>query len=191
VTPTTTEYAVLGLLAGGEASGYDLARSASRSIGYLWAPSRSQIYKVLPRLVAMGYATSRAVEQQGRPDKQLYRITAKGQAELRSWVEEVDDEPAGGIGVFLLKLLFAWTAPQEAGLRQLDSYRALIVRRLTEFEELERGLGPSDAVHAQIALRHGIARARATLEWANEARRTLGEARMPEHGRRSPGTARR
>jgi PadR family transcriptional regulator, regulatory protein AphA len=173
VTPTTTEYAVLGLLAGGEASGYDLARAASRSIGYLWAPSRSQIYKVLPRLVAMGYARSRTVEQQGRPDKQLYRITPRGQAELRSWVEEVEDEPPGGIGVFLLKLLFAWTAPEEAGLRQLDAYRGLIEQRLVEFEELERGLGPTDPVHARIALRHGIARARATLDWADEGRRSL------------------
>jgi DNA-binding PadR family transcriptional regulator len=30
--PTTTEYAVLGLLAPGESSGYDLARAAARSI---------------------------------------------------------------------------------------------------------------------------------------------------------------
>jgi DNA-binding PadR family transcriptional regulator len=187
VTPTTTEYAVLGLLAAGEASGYDLARAASRSIAYLWAPSRSQIYKVLPRLVAMGYATKRDVEQRGRPDKQLYRISRRGRAALRSWVEDVEDEPEGGIGVFLLKLLFAWTAPAEAGLRQLDAYRMLIERRLTEFEELERGLGPDDPVQARVMLRHGIARARATLAWAEEARPAL----EPAQSGRSPGPARR
>lgn len=184
---TTTEYAVLGLLAAGEASGYDLARAASRSTGYLWAPSRSQIYKVLPRLVALGYATKRDVAQQGRPDKQLYRITPDGQAGLRSWIEEVEDEPADGIGVFLLKLLFAWAAPPEAGLGQLDAYGALIARRLAEFQELERGLGPDDPVHARVALRHGIARARATLGWAEEARRAL----EPAPSRRSPRAVRR
>ena len=52
------EYAILGLLARGESSGYDLARAADRSIAYMWAPSRSQIYKVLPRLVAWGLATA-------------------------------------------------------------------------------------------------------------------------------------
>jgi DNA-binding PadR family transcriptional regulator len=40
---TTTEYAILGLLAGGESSGYDLARTADRTIVYMWSPSRSQI----------------------------------------------------------------------------------------------------------------------------------------------------
>jgi DNA-binding PadR family transcriptional regulator len=169
---TTTEYAVLGLLARGEASGYDLARAALRSIGYLWTPSRSQIYKVLPRPVATELATRREVEQQVRPDKQLYRITPEGLAELRSWVEQVEAEPEGGIGVFLLKLLFAWVAPEEAGVQQLDAYRRLIERRLADFEELERGLAPG-SVHAQVTLRHGIARARATLRWAEEARRTL------------------
>ncbi len=186
-TLTTTEYAVLGLLAGGEASGYDLARAASRSTGYLWAPSRSQIYKVLPRLVALGYATKRDVAQQGRPDKHLYRITPGGQAGLSSWIQEVEDDPPDGIGVFLLKLLFAWAAPTEAGARQLDAYRALIARRLAEFEELECGLSPDDPVQARIVLRHGIARARATVDWAEEAQRAL----EPTHSGRSPGPTRR
>jgi PadR family transcriptional regulator, regulatory protein AphA len=184
---TTTEHAVLGLLAACEASGYDLAGKASRSTGYLWAPSRSQIYKILPRLVTLGHATRRDVPQQGRPDKQLYRVTAEGQAALRTWVEEVEDEPEGGIAVFLLKLLFAWAAPPEAGRRQLEAYRALIARRLAEFEELERALGPDDPVHARIALRHGTARARATLAWAEEARRAL----EPAPSRRSRRAERR
>ena len=75
---STTDYSVLGLLAFGESSGYDLVRAASRSIDYMWAPSRSQIYKVLPRLVAWGLAESREVEQHDRPDKALYRITEAG-----------------------------------------------------------------------------------------------------------------
>jgi len=189
--PTTTEHAVLGLLAFGETSGYDLARTAAKSTAYIWAPSRSQIYKVLPRLVAAGYATSRAVEQLDRPDKELYRITGKGRLALRSWVEHVDDEPAGGIGVFLLKLFFAWAAPPEAGLRQLEAYQRLIERRLAAFEELERGLGPTDPVHARIALRHGIARARATLDWAEETRRTLVETQAAPRGRSSQTSPRR
>ena len=40
----------------------------------VWTPSRSQIYKVLPRLVANGLARVREVEQRGRPDKALYEV---------------------------------------------------------------------------------------------------------------------
>src|SRR5919198_5029306 len=99
---TTTEYAVLGLLAFGKRSGYDLARAADRSIVFIWTPSRSQIYKVLPRLVAGGLASSRAVEQQRRPDKALYRVTPAGMGVLRAWLDEIDEDPLGGSSVFLL-----------------------------------------------------------------------------------------
>jgi DNA-binding PadR family transcriptional regulator len=187
---TTTEHAVLGLLAFGETSGYDLARAAARSIGYMWAPSRSQIYKVLPRLVAWGYAKSREVEQRGRPDKALYRITPTGLDRLRSWVETVEDDPESGQQTFLLKLFFAWVAPPEAAHAQLTGYRKLLERHLAEFEEMERGLPSRDEpVHSRVALRHGIIRARATLEWANEAARLLEAESAPRKARRRSRTS--
>jgi DNA-binding PadR family transcriptional regulator len=169
---TTTEYAVLGLLASGERSGYDLSRTAARSIGYMWSPSRSQIYKVLPRLVAWGLAESREVEQRGRPDKALYRVTDAGLEQLRTWVEEVEEDPAGGTGVFLLKLFFSDVAP-EAGRGQLTAYRHLLERRLTEFEQIRGSLPEDEPVRSLIALEHGIARARATLAWADETEERL------------------
>jgi DNA-binding PadR family transcriptional regulator len=170
---TTTEHAVLGLLSDGERSGYDLARAAARTIGHMWVPSRSQIYRVLPRLVRWGLAESREVEQQGRPDKAVYRITDRGIEMLRAWVERVEEEPAGGTGVFSLKLFFAGVAPPEAANAQLDTYRRLVERRLGELEEMERNLAPDASVYDEIALRHGIIRARATLEWADEAQDVL------------------
>ena len=52
---TRTELAVLGLLAwSGEASGYELHKRAVRSVGFIWAPARSQLYAVLKRLEADG-----------------------------------------------------------------------------------------------------------------------------------------
>jgi PadR family transcriptional regulator, regulatory protein AphA len=170
---TTTEYAVLGLLAFGERSGYDLARAASRSIDYMWAPSRSQIYKVLPRLVELGLATSREIAQQGRPDKALYRLRPQGRAGLRAWIEEVEPDPSGGHAVFLLKLFFGWVAAPKAVAAQLEAYRTLLEQRLKEFEALEAGLEADEPVHSRIALRHGIARARASLEWAEDAKQLL------------------
>ena len=83
---TPTEAAILGLLSMGEASGYDLLKAARRSVGYFWAPAKSQLYGVLPRLVEAGLASSRTVRQASKPDKQLYRITKAGSAALRDWV---------------------------------------------------------------------------------------------------------
>ncbi len=170
---TTTEYAMLGLLASGESSGYDLARAADRSIRYMWAPSRSQIYKALPRLVALGLATSREVEQRGRPDKAVYRITRAGRTTLRAWLEDDAEAPSGGGAVFLLKLFLAGAAPPEAGLRQLDSYRRRVEDRLAAFEAMAAEPSAGQTVYDRIALAHGIAQARATLAWAGDARPQL------------------
>lgn len=156
---------MLGLLASGERSGYDLARAAARSIEHMGAPSRSQIYKVLPRLERRGWAASREVEQRGRPDKALYRVTPAGEAALRAWVETVEEDQAA----FLLKLFFGWAAPPAAARAQLDGYRRLLERRLAAYEETERSLPEDEPVHSRLALRHGIARARATLAWIDDA----------------------
>jgi len=184
---TTTEYAILGLLAQGESSGYDLARAADRSIAYMWAPSRSQIYKVLPRLVAWGLATSREVEQRGRPDKAVYRITRAGQATLRAWLEDDAEDPERGADLFLLKLFLAGGAPPEAALRQLEAYRGRLERRLGVFEQMERELPDDEPVYGRVALAHGLAQLRATLAWVDEARPQL---ERNARTRRRGGTAR-
>ena len=169
--PGTTEYAVLGLLAFGESSGYDLVRAASRSIDYMWAPSRSQIYKVLPRLVAWGLAESREVEQQDRPDKALYRITEAGLEELRSWIGTEEPDPPGGAAVFLMKLFFAWVAEPAAARTQLALYRRSVETHLAAFEEMERG--------CPIAASPCTRRSRCATGSCGRGRRSTGRTRPP------------
>lgn len=173
---TTTEYAVLGLLAFGERSGYDLTRAADRSIAHIWAPSRSQIYKVLPRLVARGHATKREVPQQGVPDKSIYRVTDAGLEALREWIAHVEPEPPS-TAIFLLKVLFGDFGPPEAAIGHLEAYRDLMRRRLAEYEDIDRNPSPQRTEFGRIALHHGIARARATAEWAEAALASLAVSR--------------
>jgi DNA-binding PadR family transcriptional regulator len=165
---STTEGAVLGLLARGERSGYELARLAETSVAYLWTPSRSQIYKVLPRLQALGFARAREIEQHGRPDKALYKATPKGLGALRAWLDEVEDEPAGGRVVFALKLFFCDFASPATALAHLAAYRAYLIRRLDAYEELEAPVGEGAWGYAEHVLGHGLVRVRATLEWIDE-----------------------
>jgi PadR family transcriptional regulator AphA len=165
---TTTEGAVLGLLAtAGERSGYDLAKLAENGIAYLWTPSRSQIYKVLPRLVAAGFARMREVEQRGRPDKALYQLTPVGLETLRMWLEEVEEEPAGGRIVFALKLFLCDFASPTTALAHLAAYRRFLERRLESYERLEAHAA-SPRRYPEHVLQHGLARVRATLAWIDD-----------------------
>jgi DNA-binding PadR family transcriptional regulator len=74
---SANEAAVLGLLADGETSGYDLNKLIGSSVGFFWTPAKSHVYATLARLVDAGYATVRHVAQRQRPDKQLYKITPR------------------------------------------------------------------------------------------------------------------
>jgi PadR family transcriptional regulator AphA len=169
---TATEGALLGMLAQGERSGYDLSRSIEDSIGYLWAPSRSQIYRVLPRLVEQGLARSREVEQRGRPDKALYALTEAGRRALRAWLEEVEDEPADRT-VYPLKIFFCDFASPQAALAQLGAYRRYLERLLARYRAIEAGPADSRFTYPRLVLAHGIARVSSTLNWIDDTTATI------------------
>ena len=164
-TLTTTEAAVLALLAiEGEHSGYDLLKRVAKAIGYVWSPARSQLYAVLPRLVEAGLATSRRVEQETRPDKQLYAITDAGRDAVNAWVETV---VPGDSDAFYLKLFVGGLAGADTARRQVDQFRRDVEERLAVLRAIEptnsrRG---HDAYH-YFLLRLGIERAELQLRWA-------------------------
>lgn len=183
---------MLGLLTAGERSGYELAKLAEDGVAYLWRPSRSQIYKVLPRLVAAGFARLREVEQTGRPDKTLYKSTRQGLAALRAWLEEVEEEPVGGNVVFALKLFFCDHASPRAALAQLAAYRRFLERRLNAYERLESKGVALPGSYPEHVLRHGLTRVRATLSWIDETAAAIesetqaGRAQSPPGRRNHP-----
>jgi PadR family transcriptional regulator AphA len=166
VTLTATECAVLGLLSKGDRSGYDLGKKAGQSVGYVWAPARSQIYAVLPRLVQGGLARSRKVPQATRPDKVVYRITRKGREALRSWLEESEDSDA----TFLLRVFFGDQMSHEALVGLIERRRARARATFAEFKEIERR-GPD--YYPSLTLRWGFAHQRALIRWADEMLREL------------------
>jgi PadR family transcriptional regulator, regulatory protein AphA len=165
-TLTATECAVLGLLTKGERSGYDLAKKAEGSVGWVWSPARSQIYAVLPRLVRGGLARSRKVPQATRPDKVVYRITRKGREALRSWLGESEDSDA----TFLLRVFFGDQMSHEALVGLIERRRARARATLAEFKGIERR-GPD--YYPSLTLRWGFAHQRALIRWADEMLREL------------------
>jgi PadR family transcriptional regulator AphA len=170
---TTTEAALLGLLRMGPMSGYDLRKDAERSVGYFWAPAKTQIYATLPKLVEAGYARSRRVPQTTRPDKVVYEATARGGAALRRWIAEAPLEAGYGRNLILLKLFVSDADDAEALLPQLREHRADAKRLHDELVELDAA-GKGDLTPFQgLTRRFGFLYADAVLRWADEAEREL------------------
>jgi DNA-binding PadR family transcriptional regulator len=168
---TTTEAVVLGLLSEGERSGYDLLKRAEASVAHMWTPAKSQLYAALPRLVDDGLARRRLVRQDGRPDKQLYRLTAAGRRALRAWLEH----PAPGFwDELLLKVFFGKLVPNAVLVRQLQEYRQIEAARLEEYRAIEREIADKpERRPGYLTLRYGLAFARSRLRWLDETVREL------------------
>src|SRR5690606_9913997 len=80
-----TEYAVLGPLALGARTGYDIKKMADGALGHFWNESFGHIYPILRRLDARGWVTSTVEPQEGRPDRKVYALTPAGEEALREW----------------------------------------------------------------------------------------------------------
>jgi PadR family transcriptional regulator AphA len=174
-TLTTTEAAVLSVLAlDGERSGYDLLKRMSTAFGYVWAPAKSQLYAVLPRLARDGLATQRTVAQTSRPDKQLYAISADGRATLDAWLAHVDPDATDA---FFLKLFVGGLTTHEVLSEHVEAFRAAAQARLGELRAIEstNERSGNDAYH-YFVLRLGIERAEHAVAWAEWV---LSELREP------------
>jgi DNA-binding PadR family transcriptional regulator len=168
---TPTEYAVLGLLTRGEQSGYDLRKSAEGSVGYFWTPAKSRIYATLPRLVDAGLVRRRDVLQEGRPNKQLYRLTPKGEDALRDWIASTPLDPETSRNTLLVKVFFGEVASPEDVLRQIHQRREEAEQLKRELEEIEART--SDDLYPRLTRLYGLEYANAIIRWAKAAEREL------------------
>ncbi|MEE4543310.1 helix-turn-helix transcriptional regulator [Streptomyces sp. V4-01] len=167
-------HALLGLLAEGPASGYDLARRFQEGLHSVWPAQHPQIYSELSRLATAGLIE---VDSHGPRRRTAYRITDAGLVEVRRWLaeDEVDHsfrmEP-------LLRSFFFWLMEPEDLARRLREEQA-------RFEQSARSLrsyagakdrgegGAAPRARAQrIALEAAVRVNDALAEWARWARET-------------------
>ena len=167
--PTTVESALLGLLVlEGEQSPYDLLKSVEGSVGFFFAPARSHVYEVLPRIEKTGWVTHRVVVQRGRPDKRVYRVTAAGRAVLVEWLEQ-PDPPDADRNIVLLKVYCGALVDPALTVARMEAVLEWARGRYEQYLEIDgRNLGNQAEFFPLLTLRHGIEHAAATIRWAEE-----------------------
>jgi DNA-binding PadR family transcriptional regulator len=128
---------VLGLLALGPRSGYDIKTVVDRSTRFFWAASYGQIYPELRKLEDEGLIEGEDAPNGGR-SRRVYRLTDAGREALEGWLLgpettiEYRDES-------LLRLFFADALPREQAL-------ALLEARKRGHEHYLEVLGAIDAI---------------------------------------------
>ena len=72
----------LGVIAERPASGYEIKKLFDRAFRHFFAAGFGSIYPALAELAQAGLVTVESVDQERRPDKKVYRITAAGLDQL-------------------------------------------------------------------------------------------------------------
>lgn len=175
--PVTT-YAVLGQLAAGPRTGYEIKARLEGGAAHFWHASYSQIYSELRRLAELGLADEKHVRQASRPDKRVYTITAAGRAALEEWLRE-----PWGLATLkdqsLVKLTLAGPLATDEVVAELRRLKSAHEARLAEFEGRVADLDPESAPYLRIALRKGVHAQRAFAAWCQEAIDELESSERP------------
>ena len=119
-------HAVLGLLADGPASGYDLLKVFDRSLAFIWPATQSQLYGELNRLADDGLIEVTHEGPRGRKD---YTITEQGRAELEHWITDVEPDRIRRNEAMLRVFFLGTVGPEHA--------KAYLEREATVHEDLE------------------------------------------------------
>lgn len=173
---TPTSYLVLGLLAReGPSTPYDLERHVRATLGNFWSFPHTLLYSEPPRLAAMDLVNETR-ETDGRR-RRVFRITSRGLAALKAWLDRPSNAPTELRDPGLLQLFFADQAPAEAGLRLAEQQLVIHRTKLSAYEQDERlerrprtsGKGERTVEHWRgETLRMGLLYERAAVEFWTE-----------------------
>lgn len=180
--PSTTRYAVLGALAIGPMSGYEIRKLVSESIGHFWGESYGQLYPTLNRLAEEGLATLER-EDGG---KKVYSITEAGLEELGRWAEgPLKERPHRN--ELLLRIFFGRHVSKERLIGLVEEARGRQERALRWYREAEDA-PPEDREHPDFAywtmsLRYGLVMGESFVRWCDETLEELRALERAEEGK--------
>lgn len=167
--PTTTSYAVLGLLSVRSWTTYELAKQVQRSLNWFWPRAERKLYDEPKQLAGHGYAV--ATEHfTGKRRSREYAITDEGRAALSEWLG-IPAAPRTLEFEGMVKVFFA----DGGSLEQLRSTLTAIAdeaqERVTAIGALAAGAHrfPERAHISALALPLQLEQEAAVLRWARWA----------------------
>ena len=82
---TKASYVVLGMIAAGWRTGYEISSKAAISVRFFWAASEGQVYPQLRRLAEAGFIEGEAQATGGR-ERNVFALTDAGREALDEWL---------------------------------------------------------------------------------------------------------
>ena len=176
---TPTARVILGMIALGKQTGYDIKQLVDQSTRHFWAASYGQIYPELRRLEEQGLIAGQPEPRGGRA-RTVYALTPAGYAAFADWLGDTDEaSPFEVRAEGMLKLFFSDAATPEQRIRNLRTMRDTHQRTLAQLETL-RNSAPDMPTGPQLTLELGIALHSLIVQWCEQAERRLQTETDPD-----------
>ncbi len=193
---------LLGFLARGSLTGYEIRHLMQRSVGYFFGASYGSIYPALRDLEGDGLVRSTLVIQEDRPNKKVYEITAEGRRRFRERLAEGSPAADSYRSEFLMHLFFGEDHDPGRLVEMVEEYAERYRAKLESLRGVEEEFGEVMSPYQRMCLRSGLSQYRARLEWVAEVEQQLralaerrpggeaGDQAGPPHRGRRPSRGR-
>ncbi len=171
--PSSLEAALLGLLAPGPASGYQLRKVFQTTPLAAYSDSPGAVYPALRRLEDRGLIAGRADE--GGRRKRPWQLTKAGKAWLRGWIAqpvtlaELSRDPAG----VDLRLAFVSKVSPKRLRSFLSEYASVLAQYHKSLRKATQSLAGTLPASGGLALELGVHLIEARLNWCRKAVRKV------------------
>jgi DNA-binding PadR family transcriptional regulator len=146
---------ILGLLSEKPHSGYDIKRHFEEYFSFFFDASFGTIYPTLSKMEKLNLITREAVRQEGKPDKNMFTITAEGEEHFQNYLRQPAEKEVLRSD-FLMHLYFGDMADEETlnillreALRAKQEMYDDLARKL---QELDSKLPPAQKLCMELGL---------------------------------------
>lgn len=162
------EIALLGFLIAKPSHGYDLHQRFTTELGKIWHLSQSQAYAILKRLENHGDISTRLMEQEKLPARQILSITETGRRRFFEWLELGVGTTARAIRLEFLTRLYFTKLHRPENLEAI--YRSQIMEIASRIERLESLLAhlPQEQVFNRLSLELRLQQMKLIANWVEE-----------------------
>ncbi|WP_141430406.1 PadR family transcriptional regulator [Bacillus sp. 03113] len=157
------QHVILGFLMEAPMSGYEIKQEMEESVAFFFDASFGAIYPALKRMEKEEFIEKKVIQQEGKPNKNLYIITSKGQQEFQDYM----DSPLSPTLIrsdLLIRIFFGKNTGKENVVNWLEVEKEKAQSQweyLTKIEETHPIMDP----FKKMTLNYGLAEAKNRLEW--------------------------
>lgn len=173
-------HVILTVLSTRDATGYDITKEFSYSIGYFWKASHQQVYRELNKMAQNALVTCVLQPQEGKPDRKIYSITDEGRKALGEWFEQPTTQPTIR-DEFSAKLMACAIEPSTTFTEQVSSLIEESKQLIRHYNEIEAKhySNPTNldktARLERLTLRRNLFIREAWVKWAEEVQSELAD----------------